>query len=160
MCLWVQILRGDPILNMVPSCTIWPNFLLCHVLRMKGYKYLQAYTFIPSMGNAPTRWLASVFILYFFSLADFLTFSTFCTIPTQPILTFLHPINFGNITQIVIFLFLAIWYPSCALFCWKICKKSQLTSARTTPKAQWHGHSMPRNLVHTSFTTCCEVPST
>ena len=44
MCLWVQILRGDRILNMVPSCTIWPNFLLCRVLHMKGYKYLQAYT--------------------------------------------------------------------------------------------------------------------
>ena len=60
----------------------------------------------------------------------------------------------------MIFLFLALWYPSCALFCWKICKKSQLTSARTTLKAQWHDHFMPRNLVHTSLTTCCEVWST
>ena len=60
----------------------------------------------------------------------------------------------------MIFLFLALRYPSCALFCWKIWKKSQLNPARTTLKAQWRDYFMARNLVHTSLTTCCEVWST
>ena len=41
-------------------------------------------------GLRTTRWLASMFILYILSLADFFTFQEFCTIPTWTVFTFLR----------------------------------------------------------------------
>ena len=96
-CIQVSSLRLICLHQKKKGSWIWSPHVLydltfcCAVFSIwKGISTLKLIPLIPSVGHAPTRWLASVFILYFFSLADFLTFSTFCTIPTQPILIFLR----------------------------------------------------------------------